>query len=330
MKIIDKRIFYTLLLAGVGLIVTPNVQAQEDYDVDVEVSYGLNHLPALKANIERNTSNLLHAVNEASANKKGVNYTGIDITSDARISFNELWSDQSLKYASFDEDFNTPISEKVTLNQYGDYEMRNIPVIFLDENNPTDSHYEEIGINFNNNGTITDIFVTIERNQFQKILKDMSEIKDENNRLTILYWMESMATAYNKKNINWFEQFLSPDVLVVTGARRYTPNGETFEYRNYDKEGYISKLKKTFSVNPTIEVKFNDITITGHAMDTEGRYYAVECIQSWNATHYSDQGRLFVIWDFGRKDQPQILFRGWTEMDDPTRFTIYDINPTLE
>lgn len=304
--------------------------AQEKYDVDVEVAYGLNHDLPLKSAVEKNTAALLRAMNIAADNNKGLNYSGIAITDDARISLNELWSDQALKYASFDDDFNTPISEKVVKTQYGDYEIRNIPVIFIDTKNPENSHYEEIGINFNSKGVITDVFVTIERNQFQKILKDMSEIKDENNRLTILYWMEAMATAYSKKNINWFEQFLSPDVLVVTGARRYTRTGETFQYTEYDKEGYLKKLQKTFRTNPTIEVKFSDITITGHAMDDQGRYYAVECIQSWDATYYSDKGRLFVIWDFGRKDEPQILFRGWTELDDPTRFNIYDINVTLD
>lgn len=325
-----RRYINQIMIGAVALLGCQGVVAQDNYDVEVEVAYGLNHDLPLKNAVEKNTSALLRAMNVAAANGHGLNFTGIDITDDARMSLNELWSDQVLKYASFDEDFNTPISEKVVQTQYGDYEIRNIPVIFIDSENPEDSHYEEIGINFNSRGVITDVFVTIERNQFQKILKDMSEIKDENNRLTILYWMEAMATAYNKKNINWFEQFLSPDVLVVTGSRRYTRTGETFKYTEYDKEGYLQKLKKTFSVNPTIEVKYNDITITGHAMDDEGRYYAVECIQSWNATHYSDRGRLFVIWDFGRKDQPQILFRGWTEMDDPTRFSIYDVNVTLD
>ena len=323
---------HRILIALFSIFVSTAVYAQtaDDYSVDVEIAYGLNHDLPLKAKVEQNTAKLLTALNMASELGKGLNYQDIDIAMEAKANLNNLWANKKIKYASFDEDFNTPLSEKVTFNQFGDCELRNIPVIFTDTENPEDSHYEEIGITFDSKGVIQNVYVTIQREQFNKLVKGMAEVKDEGNRLEILHWMESLATAYHEKDMDWFRKFLSNDVLVVTGSRKYTSNGETFVYKEYDKAGYLEKLKRCFKVNPNIDVKFSDMTVMGHALDEQGRYYAVECIQSWNATHYSDVGRLFVVWDFGHADGPQILFRGWTEVDDPNKFNIYQMPLHLE
>lgn len=315
-----------MALALTVILLPVRAAADDQYDVDVEVSHGLNDLPRLKAAIESNTAKLLRAMNRSTDQNKGMNYSDIDIDTEARTNLNSLWANQHMRYASFDEGFNTPISEKVTLNQFGQYELRNIPMVFINPENPEDSHYEEIGITFSPGGEIINVYVAIERQQFQRMMNSMSEIDDENKRLTVLYWMESMATAYSQKDLDWFQKFLSKDVLIVTGARKTTPSGQTFEYRNYDKEGYLKKLQANFKRNAVIEVKFSNMTVYGHPMDDEGRYYAVECEQSWFSTHYSDVGNLFVIWDFSRPDAPQILFRGWTEKDDPTKFDINAIN----
>lgn len=314
-----------------ALIAVPaRVAADSKYDVDVEIAYGLNHDPKLKAKVERNTAALLTALNMASALHQGLNYKDIGISQEAKANLNNLWKGKKIVYASFDDDFNTPLSEKVTINKFGDYELRNIPVIFMDENNPEDSHYEEIGITFDRNGIIQNVYVTIQREQFSKMLKGMSVVKDENDRLEVLNLMESLATAYHQKDIAWFQKFLSDDVLVVTGSKKYTPKGETFVYTEHGKQDYIKKLKRCFDVNPRIDVKFSDLTIMGHALDQKGRYYAVECVQSWDATHYSDVGRLFIVWDFGHPSGPQILFRGWTEIDDPKKFNIYEMPLMIE
>lgn len=313
-----------LIISLISLLSLCPVYAEVDYDVDVEVAYGLDHVPALKAAIEKNTAEILREMNEATDRKRGLKYTQIRITDDARHVLNRLWATQRMRYASFDEDFNTPVSEKVAMNTYGEYELRNIPMIFINPDDASDSHYEEIGFRFNAQGQIIDVFVTIERNQFQKMMNGMTEVKDENQRLTILYWMESMATAYHEKDLDWFKTFLSDDVLIVTGSRRYTPSGEKFVYTNLGKDEYINRLRANFKRNAVIEVTFSDITVYGHPLDDEGRYYAVECEQKYFSSTYSDEGNLFVIWDFGRKDHPQILFRGWTEKEDPTRFNIID------
>lgn len=309
---------------------TGEIAAQGAYEVDVEAEYGLNNNPTLKAAIEKNTSALLRAMNRAADRRENINYSGINISPEAKQTLNDLWQGQTMTYAAKENGYNIPLVGKVTKTQYGEWELRNIPMTFIDRNNTSDSHYEEIGINYNNQGQIEDVFVTIEKNQFQKILDGMTEVKDESNRYNILYYMEAMKTAYERHNLDWFRQYLSNDVLVVTGSRRYTRTGETFEYRSSDKTEYLNRLSTVFKRNPTIRVEFNDMTIIGHAMDDAGRYYAVECIQKWYSTHYSDVGRLFILWDFGRPEQPQILFRGWTELDDPTRFNIYDMPVMLD
>ncbi len=327
---IDRITRWLCLLLVFALPSEAAAADKADYSVDVDIPYGLNHDPALRKKVQKNAAAILTAMNMAADLGKGINYSGIDITQEAKAALNNLWAGKKIVYASFDEDFNTPVSEKVAQNQFGEYELRNIPVLFIDNENPEDSNYEEIGITFSAQGIIQNVYITIQREQYNKIVRGMSEVKDENNRLTILSWMEALATAYHEKDIPWFQKFLSNDVLVVTGSRKYTSNGETFVYKEYDKAGYIEKLRRCFKVNPVIEVKFSDITVMGHSLDEKGRYYAVECIQSWNATHYSDVGRLYVVWDFGHPSGPQILFRGWTELDDPTKFNIYQMPLLLE
>lgn len=313
-----------LIISIIAALTLIPAAAEVDYGVDVEIAYGLGHLPDLKKAIEQNTAKMLYAINEAADRNRGLNYSGVRINLDAKQVLNSLWASQHMRYMSFDEEFNTPISEKVAMNKYGEYELRNIPMVFINPENPSDSHYEEIGFTFSPKGEILDVFVTIERNQFQKMMNSMTEIKDESQRLTILYWMEAMGTAYHEKNIQWFEQFLSDDVLIVTGSRKYTPSGEKYTYTNLNKDDYISRLRANFKRNAVIEVKFSNMTVYGHPLDDQGRYYAVECEQSYFSSTYSDEGNLFVIWDFGIADHPQILFRGWTEKEDPTRFNIID------
>ena len=74
-------------------------------------------------------------------------------------------------------------------------------MLFIDNENPEDSNYEEIGITFSAQGIIQNVYITIQREQYNKIVRGMSEVKDENNRLTILSWMEALATAYHEKDI---------------------------------------------------------------------------------------------------------------------------------
>lgn len=326
-----KNLNILLLIAVLAFIQNSVFAASKlPYEVDVEVPYGLNHDTALKAKVEHNTAALITALNMAADLGKGLNYKDINISPEAKANLNNLWTQQKISYASFDDDFNTPISEKVVINRYGEYEIRNIPMIFCDNDNPDNSHYEEIGITFDKHGMIVNVYVTIPREQFSKLLKGMTEVKDENNRLSVLNMMESMSTAYHEKNIEWFKTFFSDDVLIVSGNRRMTPSGETFIYIDNDKTEYLKKLKNIFAKNKSIEVKFSDMTVMGHALDEKGRYYAVECIQDWHSTTYSDKGRLFVIWDFGDPKVPQLLYRAWTEPDDPRKFDIYEVKLNLE
>lgn len=316
----------TLCVALLPSICTAQLQRGH---VHVEVT-GLDHNAKLRNAIERNTGKLLEAMNTAQEQgwrrgaSRAINYAGIDITEDAKRKLDRLYAYRWIHLVPADGNVSF-VTEKAVLNRDREYEVRNIKVLFRDSLNTMDVEQQEIGITFNRNtGRITHVAVTMGRQQFGKILDDMERLVDESHRYDVIDMMEALAEAYCTKDIDWFRQFLSDDVLVVTGSRKITKNGARFTYSSYDKAGYLSKLQGIFK-NAWLNVKFTDMEVYGHPLDDKGRYYAVQCKQYWACSNgYRDVGNLFVIWDFSRRNEPQILFRGWTDQDDPKQWDITD------
>ena len=54
---------------------------------------------------------------------------------------------------------------------------------------------------------------------------------------------------------------------------------------------------------------FDEVEVAMHPVDVN--YYGVTLKQSWNSDGYSDEGHLFLLWDFSNPDMPQIHVRTW-------------------
>ena len=85
------------------------------------------------------------------------------------------------------------------------------------------------------------------------------------------------------------------------------------QYSKQSKEQYLQNLKRVFARQGYINVKFDDIKVMRHGANPN--FYGVTLIQHWNSSTYSDEGILFLVWDFTQPDQPKIDVRTWQPME---------------
>lgn len=288
---------------------------------------------ALKSTIESQATKLLEMFNTAQkAGKNTLNFGGIKINDEARQTILLIWKYQHMQ-VWLDEGEEEAYIEETALKMRGNqYQIRNIPIRLQTVKGQEKKEYTEVSINFDVQGTIVDFNITMSKQQYGEILKNAVSVEDEYNRKMLAHWMDQMQTAYNMRDISFFEAIFSEDALIITGKRKMgrertdarLKDKVAFEYNIQTKQEYLSKLKGIFDPkkNPNINISFTDRKYRRHGGNP--RYYMVDCTQYWNTTSYSDVGHLFVIWDFKNPEQPQILVRVWQHVDDPKKYTAKD------
>lgn len=80
-------------------------------------------------------------------------------------------------------------------------------------------------------------------------------------------------------------------------------------YNIKSKRQYLDRLKQVFQANRTINVQFSDFHIMRHP--TLKGIYGVSLRQGYQSDLYSDDGYLFLLWDFRDETAPKIHVRTW-------------------
>ncbi len=150
--------------------------------------------------------------------------------------------------------------------------------------------------------------------------------EDASNRRVILNYMEHFRMAYPTKDIDFLEQLFSEEALIVVGTvirkapsnERLYLSSEQVRYSVKSKREYLYHLKAIFKRNQRIDVKFDDFAIKRHP--TKKGIYGVSVKQSYKSDTYSDEGYLFLLWDFRDQTAPKIHVRTWQPrmMDEHT------------
>ena len=139
------------------------------------------------------------------------------------------------------------------------------------------------------------------------------EVTDLKERMMILDYVEHFRTAYNQKDLKFLRQIFSDDALIITGkvikARKSEITGPDVVYITQNKQHYLANLSRVFKSAKYIKVSFDDVTIVDHP--TIKGIYGVTVRQKWNSGRYSDEGYVFMVWDFRNPDAPQIHVRTW-------------------
>ena len=168
----------------------------------------------------------------------------------------------------------------------------------------------------------TDITTMAKDNPFfaeaSKVISGKLEEKDADNRRMILNYCEHLRTSYTTKDIDFLRQVFSNQALIIVGnvvrsADNNSATGiegdEKVTFSLKTKKEYLERLEKVFVANKKIDVKFTDFRIMRHP--TMEGIYGVSMKQKYTSDRYSDDGYLFILWDFRNKSMPLIHVRTW-------------------
>lgn len=308
----------TLFIAVLSLVFSM-VSAQNK--VDFEIADGISDA-ALKTRMEQQVSKLLTAVNTAEAEGRNVNFSGIDIDDLASHSIVMFWN--NVRFRTMDDEIVTNGLRVTSGGHLNGWQVRNIEVEMKPlDNTYTGNQIQEVSIDFDTKGRIVDFNFTLGINQYMRIMKEGVELDDLDRRMQILHYVEQFRNAYNQKDINFMDAVFSEDALIITGkVIRRVPNElqirstrPEIQYTKQSKQQYLANLKRVFARNGYINVKFDEIKVLRHGANPN--FYGVTLIQHWNSSTYSDEGILFLVWNFENPDSPQINVRTWQPMETP-------------
>ena len=267
---------------------------------------------ALKIKMENNISTLLTEIHNAGTTGRGLCLTAVNMEDSAKEHLNSLW--EILPFICEEQ-----MNVCKCLNDHQGYQVRGIQIIMKPKDNTYDqSVYRELTISLNRNGIITGVRPALElQEDVAKIMGEGQDVEDLTRRREILKWVEDFRNYYNERNINSLKQVYSDDALIITGSVMMQRTSGDFgnqlstnvKYTVQSKVEYIAKLERIFKLNRYINVKFDHISVVRHG--AKPNIYGVTLHQAWRTSNYSDDGWLFLLWDFTDPDRPQIHVRTW-------------------
>lgn len=149
-----------------------------------------------------------------------------------------------------------------------------------------------------------------------KIMQGKLAETDARRRHTILSYCEHFRTAYTTKDIDFLRQVFSDKALIIVGnVVKPIANDDKCQAESrvtfaiHSKRDYLARLSKVFAANQKIDVRFSGFRILRHP--TMDGIYGVTLRQQYKSDRYSDDGYLFLLWDFRDKSMPLIHVRTW-------------------
>lgn len=275
----------------------------------------------LKAQVERNVSILLTEINRAEQSKSGIlNLNSVRIDDNAANGLRSLW-----KNIHFGCEWKNNVQS--CIQDFTGYEIRQIPVVMK----PLDNTYKgelhkELTISFNKQGIITGVRTAIDNNSYLSIIQGGKANLDMRMRREILKFVEDFRSYYVEKNATALEEIFSDDALIITGRVIKTMGKSQIDgvsqqvkekviYSKQSKPQYISHLRTLFGSTEYINVDFSEIELMRHGSNPN--IYGVRLRQKWasqrySGSQYSDDGYVFLLWDFSDQTEPKVLVRTWT------------------
>ena len=155
------------------------------------------------------------------------------------------------------------------------------------------------------------------RAEAAKLLSGRLEETDSMSRHKILSYCEHLRTSYTTRDIDFIRQVFSDNALIIVGhvvRTGDTPasaigNNSKVTYHIRSKREYITKLSRIFDSGKPIDVGFSEFRIMRHP--TMEGIYGVTLRQKYSCGSYSDDGYLFLLWDFRNMSMPLIHVRTW-------------------
>ena len=276
------------------------------------VSVSIDGVPegSLKTKMEGCISRILTEINTAHEAHRSLDFKAMGLTRRVSESMAMLW--ENTPFSCPDEE----IVEHCIKTGTG-YQVRNIPLFLSPSDNEVideDDKYQEAVISFDETGNVESFYLTVSNNLYMNVIKNKMDVKDLRCRQMILDYVEQFRTAYNQKDLDFLDMVFSDDALIITGKviSRTTNDGirvPDVEYKRQTKRQYLDNLKKIFKTVKYVKVKFDEIDVMSHPV--KENVYGVTLHQGYATNRYSDEGYVFLLWDFADEKSPKIYVRTW-------------------
>jgi len=303
-----------ILMCIVALMASVCVNA---VTVTITVDAGFDNSQVI-AKMQTNLGQVLTEINAAYNAKRDVNTSGLQMNDRAKNMLVTLWS--TVRFYCDDEevvDRCWPLKNS--------YLLRQVPLILDPQDEAfTSGAYQEAVVEFDRNGVITDFRFALDA-QLSESMERCGTVVETERKMKILDYIEQFRTAYCTKDIDFMEKIFSDDAVIITGkVIRTRPNdfgasNTKVVYNRQTKQEYLRNLKRAFLRNKYIDVKFNAIGGGSNGNGCPGitrsrnnpNFYGVRLFQEWKSSNYSDEGYVFLLWNFTDEDNPVIEVRTW-------------------
>lgn len=276
--------------------------------------------PAILSAAERNLGIVLSEINRAQSTKSILITKGLPMDDFSLKSLLRLWA--VTPFYCDDEE----VVERVWIFKDGSMMVSHIPLIITPEGEDFGfGNYQEAVVEFDSKGNLTDFRFALDAHMSESMDR-CGNVASKEKQMIILQYVERFRTAYNQKDIETIEKLFSEDALIITGKVVMQKPGEMqpvspkVEYSKQSKQQYIINLKKAFHRNKWIDVKFSQIGENGENGGCAGitqskkdpTKFGVRLRQEWKSNTYSDEGYLFLLWEFPENGgDPIIHVRTW-------------------
>lgn len=275
--------------------------------------------PAMIQTLQNNLAALLTEINAAYQQKRDLNLGNLPLhvpatgEADVKDELATLWD--MTHFLCDDEE----VVDRVWPMRDGTFYVRQIPMI-LDPDGEVvkESKFQEVTVTFDRNGNISEFRFALDA-QVSESMEKCGNVANVERRTKILGFVERFRTAYCRKDINFMNQIFSDDALIITGTVvQSRPNdmgrsSSKVVYNRQNKQQYLANLRRAFARNKYIEVKFE--VLDGECGVTQSQnnpnVYGVRLRQEWRSSNYSDDGYVFLLWDFRDEEHPEIKVRTW-------------------
>ena len=278
----------SVLLLIIWILIAANIEAHE---VKFCVSDGVTN-DTVKARIEGSVSLVLSEINAYQESKRPLDLSGIGLFTHVQQSIGLLLENCPLICPD------SVIIERCITTSSG-YQVRNIPLIMKtrDENGIIEEEYQEAVIDFDKQGNVQNLYLSIPINLYMSCINSNLEREELQRRQKIFDYIERLRTAYIVRDMDFIKQVWGDDGIVDINGQKEL------------KEKYLRNLQKAFLNNYNVKVTFEDIEVMRHPENPN--FYGVTLLQGWTSGTYHDDGYLFLLWDFTNENAPQIHVRTW-------------------
>ena len=286
--------------------------------VTLTTDEGYNN-PVMVQKLQNNLAALLTEINAAYDQNRNLNLGNLPLhianggEADVKDELATLWD---MTHFKCDDD---EVVDRLWPLKDGSFYVRQIPMI-LDPDGEVvkECKFQEVTVTFDRQGKISEFRFALDA-QVAESMEKCGDVVNVERRTKILGFVERFRTAYCRKDINFMNQIFSDDALIITGTVvQSRPNdlGQSnakVVYNRQNKQQYLANLRRAFARNRYLEVKFE--VLDGECGVTQSQnnsnVYGVRLRQEWRSSNYSDDGYVFLLWDFRDEEHPEIKVRTW-------------------